>query len=157
MEENPKPEPPPFIRRLKLKDYKSIARCDIPLRELSVFIGPNGSGKSNLVDSLRFVADALRNSLEFALRDRGGVAEVRRRSRGHPRFFGIALDMVLPGGEEAYFAFVVGAGRAGAFSVSEEFCQVSEANWPHDRHHYRVREGQLASASRTLQSRSVHE
>ena len=39
---------------------------------------------------------ALRFSLDHALRDRGGILEVRRRSGGHPNHFGIRLDLQLP-------------------------------------------------------------
>ena len=35
--------------------------------------GPNGSGKSNFLDALKFAADALRSSLDHALRERGPV------------------------------------------------------------------------------------
>jgi len=77
-----------FITRVVLKNYKSIAACNVELGPLMFLVGPNGSGKSNFLDALRFVADALRYSLEHALRDRGGISEVRRRSSGHPNNFG---------------------------------------------------------------------
>lgn len=52
-------------------------------------VGSNGSGKSNCLDSLRFVAESLRTSLDHALRDRGAIKEVRRRSGGHPNHFAL--------------------------------------------------------------------
>ena len=48
-----------FIRRVVLKNYKSIAACDVQLHPLMFLVGRNGAGKSNFLDSLRFVADAL--------------------------------------------------------------------------------------------------
>ena len=63
-----------FLTRLVLKDYKSVAACDLRFGPLAVLVGPNASGKSNILDALRFVADSLRNSIEYALRDRGGIA-----------------------------------------------------------------------------------
>jgi AAA15 family ATPase/GTPase len=49
----------PFISRVRIKNYKSIAECDVRLGPLTVLVGPNGSGKSNFLDALAFVARAL--------------------------------------------------------------------------------------------------
>jgi len=70
------------IRRVVLRNYKSIAACDVQLAPLTFLVGANGSGKSNFLDAMRFVADSLRTSLDHALRDRGTIKEVRRRSGG---------------------------------------------------------------------------
>ena len=86
-----------LLHRVVLRNYKSIAACDVSPAQLSFLVGPNGSGKSNFLDALRFVADALRFSIDHALRDRGGINEVRRRSHGHPTHFGIRLEFSLPG------------------------------------------------------------
>ena len=85
-----------FITRVVLKNYKSIAACDVQLQPLTFLVGRNGSGKSNFLDALRFVADALNFSLDHALRDRGGINDVRRRSRGHPNHFSIGFEFTLP-------------------------------------------------------------
>ena len=39
-----------FITRVALKNYKSIAACDVELRPLMFLVGPNGAGKSNFLD-----------------------------------------------------------------------------------------------------------
>jgi len=62
-----------LLRRVVLKDYKSIKACNVSLGSLAFLVGPNGSGKSNFLDALRFVADALRTSLDHAMRERGGI------------------------------------------------------------------------------------
>lgn len=116
----------PFLRRVVIKNYRSIAGCDVRLRPLSLLVGRNGSGKSNFLDALRFVADALNTSLSHALRDRGGINEVRRRSGGHPTHFGIRLDFTLPGGSAGTYAFRVAARARGAYEVQEERCEVSD-------------------------------
>lgn len=54
---------PTFITRVVLKNYKSIAACDVQLQSLMFLVGRNGSGKSNFLDALRFVADALNRKL----------------------------------------------------------------------------------------------
>src|SRR5215468_1085690 len=96
---------PAFVTRVRLKNYKSIALCDVALGPLVFLVGANGAGKSNFLDALRFVADALRTSLDHALRDRGGINEVRRRSGGHPTHFGARLEFNLRSGQQGHYAF----------------------------------------------------
>lgn len=115
-----------FITRVRLKNYKSIAACDVELGPLIFLVGPNGSGKSNFLDALRFVADALRTSLDHALRDRGGIHEVRRRSGGHPTHFGIRLDFRLPDGSAGHYAFRIGARPQGGYEVQGEECVIEK-------------------------------
>jgi predicted ATPase len=107
-----------------LKNYKSIAVCNVELGDLTFLVGPNGSGKSNFLDALRFVADALRTSLDHAMRDRGGINEVRRRSKGHPTHFGIRLEFSLPTGQTGHYAFRIGARSGGGYEVQNEECAV---------------------------------
>lgn len=117
-------DPTVFIRRVRAKNYKSIAACDVELGPLTYLVGPNGSGKSNFLDVLHFVKDALQGSLENALHLRGGLSEVRRRSGGHPTHFGVRLDYRLPDGRDGYYAFNVGARPAGGFEVQREECVI---------------------------------
>ncbi|HEY8425113.1 MAG TPA: AAA family ATPase [Limnochordales bacterium] len=134
----------PYVERVILKNYKNIAACDVSLQPLTLLVGPNGSGKSNFVDALRFVADALRTTLEHALRDRGGIHEVRRRSRGHPTHFGIRLTVNLGTRGYGWYAFQIGAQKQGSFNVQREECWVSEGGkvW-----YFRVENGKLQRSS----------
>jgi predicted ATPase len=115
---------PVFLSRVLLKNYKSIANCSVKLGSLNFFVGPNGAGKSNFLDALRFVTESLNTSLDHALRERGGIAEVRRRSSGHPTHFGIRLDFLLPSGGEGRYAFRIGALPKGGFEVQQEECHI---------------------------------
>ena len=126
----PKPMTGPsiFMRKVVLQNYMSIARCTVAMRPLLFLVGPNGAGKSNFLDALRFVSDGLNTTVEHALRDRGGIGEVRRRSAGHPTHFRIALDWGLPSGESGTYEFRVGAKPKGAFEVQEESCVVQSTN-----------------------------
>ena len=65
----------PFLRRVRVTDYKSIASCEVAFTPLLVLLGPNGAGKSNFVDALRFVADALDSTPADAVAKRGGPNE----------------------------------------------------------------------------------
>lgn len=92
--------------------------------------------KSNFLDALRLVSESLNASLDHALRDRGGLGEVRRRSSGHPTNFGIRLELVLPGNVPGHFAFEVGARSGVTYVVQTEQCQAGSAR-------YRVSEGRI--------------
>lgn len=115
-----------FVRRVVLRNYKSIASCDVQLGPLNFLVGPNGSGKSNFLDSLRFVTDGLNTSLDHALRDRGGIDEVRRRSSGHPNHFSIQIDFVLENGRDGSYFFRIGARPRRGYEVQEEVCKLFE-------------------------------
>ena len=131
------------MTRIALRNYKSIAACDVQLAPLSFLVGPNGCGKSNFLDALRFVAEALRFSLDHALRDRGGIQEVRRRSGGHPNHFGIRLDLRLPGAA-GWYAFRVAAKPGGRYSVQREECFVLGAE---GHGSYKVADGKVIDST----------
>ena len=109
--------------RVRLRQYRSIASADVSLGDLLLLVGPNGSGKSNFLDALRLTSESLLTSLEQALRSRGGVAEVRRRSTGHPTHFAIDLEFRSEDLRGAY-GFEVGAVKGGGFRISREYCDV---------------------------------
>jgi len=116
-----------FITRVRLSNYKSIEKCDVRLRPLLFLVGPNGSGKSNFLDALRFVADALDKTLDHALRDRGGIKEVRRRSGGHPNHFTIKLNFKLSDGTVGDYTFRIGAQPQGGYEVQSEECKLNKS------------------------------
>lgn len=128
----------PLITRLAIRNFRSIAGCDVRLGPLTFLVGPNGSGKSNFLDALRFVADSLRYSMDHALRDRGGINEVRRRSSGHPTNFGIRIEFDLARCR-GHLAFEVAAKTDGRYEIEREECAVVAADGP--EHHYRVENG----------------
>jgi predicted ATPase len=113
-----------FITRVVLKNYKSIAACDVELGPLMFLVGPNGSGKSNFLDALRFVADALSTSLDHAIRVRGGVREILCRSHRRTREFGIRLDFRLGEHAAGYYAFLIRVLNNEAYDVKEEECMI---------------------------------
>ncbi len=114
-----------FIRRVVLRSYKSIAKCDIRLQPLTYLVGQNGAGKSNFLDALHFVRDSLAGSLDNALSERGGLDEVRRRSSGHPNHIGIRLEFRLRDGREGWYAFSIGALASGGYEVQNEDCVIT--------------------------------
>ena len=133
------------VTRVALRNYKSIAACDVALPPLTFLVGPNGSGKSNFLDALRFTAQALRFSPEHALRERGGINEVRRRSRGHPNHFVVRVDFRLPDATGQY-AFEIGARPRGRYVVRREHCIVRAAT-PERSGFFRIEDGRHRSSS----------
>ncbi len=136
-----------FLTRVILENYKSIGRCDVLLSPLSFLVGANGSGKSNFLNAVQFVADSLRSSLDHAIRDRGGINEVRLRSGGHPTHFGIRLEFLLRSGQRGYYAFRIGALKGGGFVVQKEECSIVGPDTLSPPVHYSVREGRVTAIS----------
>lgn len=112
-----------LVERVRIQNYKSIGRADVTLDDLTVLVGRNGAGKSNFIDAVAFVAEALSTTLEQAIRARGGMNEVRRRSSGHPTHFGIRLDLCLPDAVAGY-GFRIASEKDGGFSVAREKARV---------------------------------
>jgi predicted ATPase len=140
---------PVFLTRVVLRNYKSIASCSVALGPLTFLVGPNGAGKSNFVDALRLVSESLQTSLDHALRERGGINEVRRRSSGHPTHFGIRLDFALPDGTDGWYAFQVGAMKRGGFEVQAEECHVFGPGLRDDRF-YKAERGSVTGSQAPL-------
>ena len=137
-----------FIKRVILKNYKSIAACDVQLQPLTFLVGRNGSGKSNFLDALWFVADALNYSLEHAIRERGGINDVRRRSRGHPNHFSMRLEFALPNGSTGHYAFRIGTRSSGGYEVQTEECRLDCSEiFPPDGIFFRVDSGNIKNTS----------
>jgi len=130
-----------FIERVVLRNYKSIAACDVELGRLTFLVGRNGAGKSNFLDALRLIADALINTLSHALRERGGINEVRRRSGGHPTHFGLRVEFRLHDESKGHYSFTIAAKSDAGYEVQEEECLIQPPATPPS--YYRVKSGNV--------------
>jgi len=128
--------------RFEARNYKSLADVVLPLRGLTILVGRNGSGKSNVVDALRFISDALRVNLDHALRERGGVEEVRRRASRRPPNFRLSLHLA----PSAYYEFEIAPVGGGGYEVLREEARVGN-------HHYKVERGSISEASRSFSAK----
>lgn len=135
-----------LIKRIRLRNYKSIASCDVRLGELCVLVGVNGSGKSNFVDAFSFISDALNTTLDTAVRNRGGISAVRRKSGGHPNNFGMSFFLRLPNNRNGFFAFEIAALPKEGFEVRKEKAHISGDD-PHKNFGYTVEKGKLIEFS----------
>ena len=116
----------PFITRVVIENYKSIASCDVRLGSLNVLVGLNGSGKSNFLDALRFVRDACNLSLGAAVQERGGIDEIRHRPSDSETLIGLRLEFRLPHGPTGHYAFRLHVRQSGGYSVQEEECVIDQ-------------------------------
>lgn len=106
----------PFISRLRLKNYKSIAQCDVRLGPLTILVGPNGSGKSNFLDALEFLCRAVATSPGQALEERGGLESVLRQVPQPSSSFSIEVEVAVPwwpASPEISASYEIEIGRAG--------------------------------------------
>jgi len=134
-----------LLRRVSLKNYKSIEACAIDLQSLTFLVGPNGAGKSNFLDALRFLADSLNTSLDHALRERGGIAEVQRRS-GYGGAVSIKIEFDLRNGGHGFYAVRI-ARKDKVFEVEREECRIRMAGGILGEVHFRVENGVVKSSS----------
>ncbi len=135
-----------IVNRVELRDFKSISRCDVYLGPLTVLVGPNGAGKSNFVDALHFASQSLVKPLGETIHERGGIAEVVRRSP-HPRTsFSITCDFSLPDGiGHGQYGFEIKRTSTGGFAVAREFCEVLYPDSERHVSRFEVNEGRLDS------------
>src|SRR3954466_4419344 len=92
---------PAFLRRVRIRGYKSIAFCDVQLEPLTILVGRNASGKSNFLDALSFLSDAMRFNLTEAIYRHGGPEAIACRSAAD-REVEFELENFLKEGKEEY-------------------------------------------------------
>ena len=135
-----------FITKVTLRNYKSIASCEVQLRPLMFLVGPNGAGKSNFLDSLRFVADALNLSLDHAIRDRGGLIMSAAALVGIQTISAFASISTSPEGF-GHYAFRIGARFAWWVRSSEGECVLRSTQQPTQEDYFHVENGTVTDAS----------
>ncbi|HUT92542.1 MAG TPA: AAA family ATPase [Thermoguttaceae bacterium] len=135
----------PFVRRVVLRNYKSIKECDVSLGPLTFLVGPNGSGKSNFLDALRFVAESLSSPMGESVSERGGIDELCHRSQAGLKCLSIELELGLRDGGDASYKLVVRANPPSEFEVEQEYCRVCARGTPAAG--YRVRNGEVEQAT----------
>lgn len=82
-----------MIKKLRVRNFKSLRKIDIELGKFTVLIGPNASGKSNLLDSLTFLSQTVNIDLNTIINDRGGFERVAFGGKG--RDFEISIEFLL--------------------------------------------------------------
>lgn len=88
---------PPFLKRVRIRNYKSIEFCDVSLEPLTLFVGRNASGKSNFLDALGFLSDLMDVSASEAVERRNGwnCVHFRGDTTGELEFY-LEFSLELP-------------------------------------------------------------
>jgi len=115
---------PAFLRRVKIRGYKSIAFCDVTLEPLTILVGRNASGKSNFLDALAFLKDIFDFNLPEAVRRHGGVNAIRFRDSAGSNEIDFWLELELP----VPVRRMVGATRQNISLVSYRLTIASDAS-----------------------------
>lgn len=144
------PEPPrlaarpaTFVRRVGIRNYKSIGKADLTLSPLTILVGRNGSGKSNFLDALCFVADGLQTSLDHAVKSRGGATAVCRRDQGASAALSLHLQICLSSGRIADYDLVL-LPRGDKLTVERESLLIRSGG---EESFFEVRKDRIARAS----------
>ncbi len=92
---------PAFLRRVRIRGYKSIAFCDVTLEPLTVLVGRNASGKSNFLDALAFLGDCAKLGVAQAIQRRGNMQSLLCRS-GEPNALTFEIESRFAAGANSY-------------------------------------------------------
>jgi predicted ATPase len=138
-----KPASHPLITRVWAKNFRSIEFAEIELSPLTVLVGPNASGKSNLLDVLRFIADAVRDGLDTAITDRGGINSIGRRATGG-RTYGLAIGVQFENNDFiVQYDFSIQNEKKGDYRIRREYIRVNHKNSSTNLVEIMIRDGRL--------------
>ena len=93
-----------IIKKIYLKNFRSIYEDTIEFQPLTVIVGANNTGKSNLIKSLEFIGNVSRYGLERSVREKGGYLQLVPKSMNYdlstkdPLI--ISIDFILPPGPD---------------------------------------------------------
>jgi predicted ATPase len=126
----------PMIRRVEVKNFRSLAAVSVDLEDLTILVGPNGSGKSNFVAALQAAWRCVTHGDVNPY-----LSPPQCRWRGATEAdagVGVRLELRLDGRREGVYAFEVTDDETGPF-VRREVCRVCASGG--GEHVYDVREG----------------
>lgn len=116
----------PIIKRLRVKNFKSLRDVDVTLGSLNVLVGRNGAGKSNLIDALRFVRDALIYNLDEAVSARNGIDSIRHHGASSAGEIEIEIQIDLEAGHwSGAYGFCLRTLSDGMFTIVWEIATLS--------------------------------
>jgi predicted ATPase len=138
---------PPFLRRVRIRNYKSIAFCDVTLEPLTILVGRNASGKSNFLDALGFLRDVLVSGVHHAVKAHGGREAVfYKGATGEPLEIEVEVENHSPDEEPLTFTIAVESGPKGAVNLALERYRVPNGTFAL-AHFYEVDHGEVLAAN----------
>lgn len=87
-----------YIKKLSIKNFKSISFADIEFSKLTLLVGANASGKSNLINVFRFLADIENRGVDNAIALQGGITYLRNVSQ--PKDQNISIGFTIDFSDE---------------------------------------------------------
>ena len=93
-----------MIKRIKIRDFKSIRQLDLQLDPVTVLVGRSGTGKSNIVQAIRFLRNTLLDQGQ-ALNFEGGWPRICPAGEANPKI-SIEVSFSVPG-EEADYEYAI--------------------------------------------------
>lgn len=115
--------PASMIRRVKIRNYKSIKNCDVELGPFTILVGRNGSGKSNFLDAIRLISEGLRASSDWDLGTLDPWSGIADETYDLPTF-SIHVETSLPDGCDATFELSLDVRPGSGMTVSRERLEV---------------------------------
>lgn len=88
------------LTRISLLGYKSIASCDLELRDINVLVGANGAGKSNLISLFKLIHQLIRGNLQTHISREGGPDALLH--YGRKKTPQIRVTLTFGGEQDAY-------------------------------------------------------
>ncbi|HEY1621553.1 MAG TPA: AAA family ATPase [Streptosporangiaceae bacterium] len=147
-------QPAPFISRVRLKNFKSIAGCDVRLGPLTLLVGPNGSGKSNFLQALTLLGRAVSTTPYEAVSALGGLPEIVRRAPEPAESFSIDVEATFPraGTREhrvsARYGFEIGTAPRQTLRPFEVLRETCEVRFGSDAWRFSVERGRVQEEGR---------
>lgn len=115
------------LRNLTIRNYRSIRDQVFDLADLNVFIGANASGKSTILDTLRFVHEAVQpGGFDQPVGARGGIVHLAWKGEHSPP---VGVRVGLDAGERNY-TWDLRLDRRGYEFVVRETLEVASASAP---------------------------
>lgn len=81
-----------FLKRVKVKNFKSFHESELEFNEFNVVIGSNASGKSNFTQIFTFLKDISEHGLENAISIQGGVEHLTNIAIGTSKELSIEIS-----------------------------------------------------------------
>lgn len=137
-----------LIDRFAVKNFRSVQESDVKLGALTFFVGANGSGRTSFIDAIRFVASALRDSLENAFRKRGAIYSVLYHPKTHvsfPAHVGFDFEISSSEGLKSEFHLELRISEGWSVSLAREECKIE--NPEGEQHYYLVENGSVRGSA----------
>ncbi len=85
----------PFLKKVKICNFKSFDETEIDLDRFNVIIGPNAAGKTNFTQIFSFLKDICNHGLDNAISIQGGIEHVRNIKVGNSKNLSIEISGLL--------------------------------------------------------------